>query len=209
VIDGVPAPIVSVRVLVAVCGVGAVASATWNVSERFVAVTVGIPLIIPVVVLNVNPLGSVPPVRDQVYGLTPPTAASVALYATPCVPIGSDLVVMMGVANVPTISVSVVEVPICCGVAESFTWNTSCAVAAAVGVPLMIPVAGSSDNPLGIVPETRENVNGTIPPVVINWNEYGTPICAGSSAVVVNIGGPGVPTMMVAVVSGTLGSALA
>jgi len=40
---------------------------------------VGVPLTAPVLALRDSPAGSVPLVRDQVYGVVPPVAASMAL----------------------------------------------------------------------------------------------------------------------------------
>lgn len=53
-------------------------SITWTVM-LFVPVTVGMPEMIPVLGAKVRPVGSAPEVRDQVYGVTPPVAASVVL----------------------------------------------------------------------------------------------------------------------------------
>jgi hypothetical protein len=55
---------------------------------------VGVPLITPVVVFRAKPVGRLPEVIDQVYGITPLSAASVWLYATPISPLASDAVVM-------------------------------------------------------------------------------------------------------------------
>ena len=73
-------PIVSERVFVAVCAVGVVESVTWNVIERLVTIAVVVPLITPEAGSIDNPLGSglLPGATDQLYGLTPPIAASAA-----------------------------------------------------------------------------------------------------------------------------------
>jgi hypothetical protein len=49
------------------------------VSATALAVAVGVPVIAPVDVFSDRPAGRVPEVRDQVYGVVPPVAASVAL----------------------------------------------------------------------------------------------------------------------------------
>ena len=75
----------------AVC---AFASLTWTV-KLLVPEVVGVPEIVPPVE-RVNPAGRVPDTTDHLYGGVPPVAASVALYATFCVPFGSDVVVIEG-----------------------------------------------------------------------------------------------------------------
>ena len=51
------------------------------------------------------------------------------------------------------------EVAVCCGELESVTLNVSgVAVPAAVGVPLITPVAGFNVNPFGSVPEFKDQV---------------------------------------------------
>jgi len=60
-----------------------------------------------------------------------------------------------------------------------------------------------------LLPGARDQVNGAIPPVAVSICEYGTLTWPFGSEVVVMTGGPGVPTMMVVVVSGTFGKALA
>jgi len=73
-------------------------SVTWKVSGVFETVCVGVPVIAPVEVFSDKPVGKVPLVRDHVYGVVPPVAARVALYALPAWPLGSDVVV---IASVP------------------------------------------------------------------------------------------------------------
>jgi hypothetical protein len=48
-----------------------------------------------VAALRDNPDGSVPLESDQLYGVVPPVAESVALYATPSCPLGSELVTIL------------------------------------------------------------------------------------------------------------------
>jgi low temperature requirement protein LtrA len=69
--------IVSVRVTVWVRA-GLLESVTVNVRLTFVAVAVGVPVIVPVE-LNFSPTGKVPVVSDHVYGVVPPVATRVAL----------------------------------------------------------------------------------------------------------------------------------
>jgi hypothetical protein len=48
--------------------------------------TIGIPAITPLEAPRVRPAGSVPLVRDHEYGVVPPVAVRVALYAVPTCP---------------------------------------------------------------------------------------------------------------------------
>src|SRR5215471_9384983 len=101
--------------------------------------------------MRFNPAGKVPLVRVQVYGVVPPLAASVALYAMFTSPSGNEVVVIAKVAGV-IVSVKL-TVFVCAGVSESFTCNVSGKLlAAAVGVPLMTPVELFRFSPLGSVP---------------------------------------------------------
>ena len=77
-IASVAGAIVSVSVLGAVCA-GVPLSVTLKVSEALVTGAVGVPLITPVELFNVRPAGSVPLVRDHVYGDVPPVAVKVVL----------------------------------------------------------------------------------------------------------------------------------
>ena len=65
---------------VALCA-GELESVTFTVNELLPAV-VGVPLICPEL-LNINPAGKLPELTDQLYGVVPPLAASVAAYAVP------------------------------------------------------------------------------------------------------------------------------
>jgi hypothetical protein len=58
--------------------VSELASVTLTV-KVLVPVPVGVPEITPVVEARVNPAGKAPEVTDQLYGVVPPVAASVAL----------------------------------------------------------------------------------------------------------------------------------
>ena len=68
---------------------------TWTVKLE-VPAAVGVPLSRPAEE-RLRPAGSVPADTDQVYGVVPPAAASVWLYAVPTVPAGNgDVVVIVG-----------------------------------------------------------------------------------------------------------------
>lgn len=75
---GDAAAMVRLRVTDLFC-VGVPESVTWNVSEVALAVAVGVPLMMPVEGARVSPVGSVPLVKDQVYGVVPPMAVSVVV----------------------------------------------------------------------------------------------------------------------------------
>lgn len=82
-------------------------SVTWKVSGAFVTGWVGVPVIAPVVAVSDKPVGKLPLVRVHVYGVVPPVAARVALYAVPTWPLGSEFVV---IASVPGEVVTVTNV---------------------------------------------------------------------------------------------------
>lgn len=57
----------------------------------------------------------------------------------------------------------------CAGVLESVTANVSeVALAVAVGVPLIAPVAGASVSPAGSAPPVKVHAYGVVPPVAAN-----------------------------------------
>jgi len=63
-----------------------------------VAAVVGVPEIMPVVSARFKPVGNVPLSRLQVMGVVP-VAANVWLYAVPVVPLGNDVVVIVGAVS--------------------------------------------------------------------------------------------------------------
>src|SRR5690242_10091538 len=82
----------------------------------------------PVLGASDKPAGSVPVAIDQVYGVVPPVAASVAVYAVFCVALGSEVVVMVGWLAAP--------------VAENVAITAlQFAAALSVKVPVYAPVA--------------------------------------------------------------------
>jgi hypothetical protein len=82
------------------------------------------------------------------------------------------------------------EITLCCGEVESVTLKVKgVAVTAAVGIPLIAPVAGFNVNPAGSVPEFSTQAYGSVPPVAVSANVYGeftTPL--GRAAVVITSG---------------------
>src|SRR5262245_29799583 len=111
------------------------ASATLNVSEALAA-RVGVPAIVPVEAGSARPAGRVPDARLQVSAPLPPLASSFAEYAAPTAPAGREAVVIVMFAP-PTVSVRVF---VAVAPPASATLNVSEALAAAVGVPAIVPV---------------------------------------------------------------------
>jgi hypothetical protein len=131
------------RVAVAVC-CGVPESFTVTLA-LLVPVTVGVPLITPLLALIDNPAGR--PVADQVYDVTPPEAATGVLYATFLVPEGSgDGVVIV---NCELMVIARLADAVCCGLPESLTVTLAVLVPAVVGVPLIAPLVALIDNPAG------------------------------------------------------------
>ena len=90
---------------------------------------VGVPEISPVAAWSLSPAGSDPTGIDQLYGPTPPAAASVAEYGTPAVAAGSATVV-----TVSGVTITVMD---------------SRAVAEAAGLSESVTSAVNSDVPAG------------------------------------------------------------
>ena len=146
------------RLLVAVRCVGLVESVT--VIETVLApAAVGVPVIAPVDGSMLSPAGR--PVADHVYGVVPPLALTVALYAAPATPPGSDDVVMFSGAM--TVSVRFAVAVRWDGLLESVTVIATVLAPAAVGVPLICPVEALRVNPAGS--PVADHVYGDTPPV--------------------------------------------
>ena len=148
--------IATVRALVAV---SELASATCTV-KLLVPVPVGVPEITPVPGARVSPAGSDPETMDHVYGVVPPAAASVALYAMFCVPAANEVVVIEGGVDATTVRVSG-----CVAVCDlaSVICTVKLVVPAPVGVPEITPVLGASVSPAGSAPETMDHAYGVVP----------------------------------------------
>src|ERR1700676_200549 len=95
------------------CGVPESAACTVKLKGP---AAVGEPVIAPVLALSVRPVGSAPPVTDQVTGFTPPLETSVALYAVLVTPLGSEGVVMDSTGLTVMLRALVA---VCCGTLES------------------------------------------------------------------------------------------
>jgi hypothetical protein len=160
-----------------------------------VPAVVGVPLITPPE-LRDSPDGRLPESSDQLYGVTPPVAASVRLYATPICPFGR-LVVVITRSGIPELMImdnawsSVSGVPWL-----SVTLTVKFDVPAVVGVPLIVPVEEPSDSPAGSDPEITDQLYGVVPPVATTVWLYATPICPFGRLVVVitRSAGPAAPS---------------
>jgi hypothetical protein len=160
VIDRVGA-IVTENCLVALKCVGLVASVTVTLTVAAPA-ALGIPVIAPVEGSIDNPAGR--PVAVQAYGVMPPEAASGPLYTEPTTPFGSAAVVIVSPGAIVTKNCLV---PLkCVGLVASVTVTLTVAAPAALGVPLITPVARSIVNPAGR--PVAVHVNGGVPPVSAN-----------------------------------------
>jgi hypothetical protein len=87
-------PTVTLRSAVADCAVGLVESVTVTLTGSVpTALCAGVPVIEPVEVFIERLLGK--PVALKMYGVVPPEAVIGVLYATPTVPFGRDVVVIV------------------------------------------------------------------------------------------------------------------
>ena len=129
---------------------------------------VGVPLKTPAEE-SVSPAGSAPENTDQLYGVVPPVAANVWLYAVPTVPAGSgDDVVIDSAAGSTVTENAFVAVP------PPLTWTVKLEAPAAVGVPLKTP-AEDSVSPAGSAPDNTDQPYGVVPPVAASVWLYGAP----------------------------------
>src|SRR5438105_4444351 len=94
-----------------------------------------------------TPSGSDPEDTENVYGGSPPVAATEAEYATPTTPLANEVVVITGGFASTVIVRDFVSLP--CGFgAASTTWTVNVDAPAAVGVPLILP-SEPNTNPAG------------------------------------------------------------
>src|SRR5438132_2137611 len=115
----------------------------------------------PVAAVSERPVGKLPDVMDQTYGVCPPVAASVTVYATFVVALGNgDVVVIDSGLLIVTVYAWVASLA-----ALSLTCTVKVVVAAVVGVPLMTPVPDTMVRPAGNDPTEIDHVKGAVPPV--------------------------------------------
>jgi hypothetical protein len=136
--------IVIARFLLALDRVGLVESVTVILTV-LAPNAVGVPLIAPVEAFRDRPRGN--PVADHVYGALPPVAATMALYGVLTTPFASDEVATLSALEIvrDRFATAVRRV----GWVESLTVIETVLVIAAVGTPLIVPVAALSVKPLG------------------------------------------------------------
>jgi hypothetical protein len=130
-----------------------------------VPAVVGVPEIVPVEEPRDRPAGRLPETIDHVYGVWPPTAAKVWLYATPIWPFGRLVVVIVSTGGAMTIDSAFVAVS--AGAWLSVTRTVKLEVPAVVGVPLITPPE-ESDNPAGSEPLASDQLYGVTPPLAAN-----------------------------------------
>jgi len=119
---------------------------------------VGVPEMVPVDEPSERPAGRLPETTDHEYGVTPPVAATVWLYATPTVPPGKlDVVITRSAGATYILSAwsSVSGVPWL-----SVTRTVKFEVPEVVGVPEIVSVDLPRDNPAGKLPEYTDHVDG-------------------------------------------------
>lgn len=135
---------------------------------------VGVPAMAPVAAFNCKFAGNVPAVRVQLYGVVPPVAASVPLYATPTCPLGREAVEIAKVVDaIVSVKLTLLD---CMGLPESCTRNVTARLfAAAVGVPVIAPVDAFSCKPAGKVPLVVVQLRGSVPPVATSVALYAVP----------------------------------
>jgi len=120
---------------------------------------VGVPVTWPAELME-SPAGR--PVAVKLYGVVPPEAVTVALYAVPTVPFGREVVV--STSPVGAIVMVTFPVLVCAGLLESVTVTDAVNVPAAVGVPVIWPL-GLMDSPAGRPVAVK--LYGMVPPVAV------------------------------------------
>lgn len=107
-----------------------------------------------------------------------------AEYATPTVPVASDVVVIESGAT--TLKVKDF-VAVWFGEEESVTLMPADEVLTVVGVPEIVPVLGLSVKPAGKAPDAIDHVYGSVPPVAAIVVEYALPVIPVGTDVVVMV----------------------
>ncbi len=157
---------------VAVSAVGVVESVAFTVKPK-VPGAVGVPEIAPVEAFKFRPGGREEEVIDHVYGVVPPVAARLSLYARPCWPLANKVVVTLtGVAAAATVMLSGCVAVSAAGVLASVTIAVKLNDPAVVGVPEIVPLATANVKPAGSVPALTLQLYGAVPPLAVNVAEY-------------------------------------
>jgi hypothetical protein len=125
----------------------------------------------------------------QLYGVVPPLAAKVVVYAVPTCAEGTELVVICtGVTAAATVTLNAFVAVCAVGTVESVTLAAKVNVPAAVGVPEIVPLAAASVRPAGNAPELMLQLYGVVPPLACNVVVYAVPtVPPGSDAAVVSV----------------------
>src|SRR5512134_3616853 len=143
---------------------------TWTV-KLDVPTVVGVPLIVPPVD-RLSPAGRLPAETDQLYGVVPPVAARVWLYAVPTVPPGRLVVELVGATCAAATAMErarVEERPLL-----PVTWTVKLDVPTVVGVPLIVPPVDRL-SPAGRLPAETDQLYGVVPPVAARVWLYAVP----------------------------------
>ena len=161
------------------------ASVTCTVNDTVPAV-VGVPEITPVDAAKLKPAGSDPALTLQLYGAVPPLACSVAEYAVPVVPPGSDTVVTVGGWAAAATAILNAFVPLL--FAASVTCTVNDTVPVVVGVPEITPVDAAKLKPAGSDPALTLQLYGAVPPLACSVVEYAVPVVPPGSDTVMTAG---------------------
>ena len=147
---------------------------------------VGVPVTTPPAESD-NPAGSVPEETVQVYGMVPPVAVSVCVYAalsTAAVKGDAD-VITSGAGPIVSANTFVTV-----AVSASVTRTVNVDDVTDAGVPEITP-PDDRFNPAGSVPDARDHVYGVVPPAAASVVAYGEFICpAVRGDVLVMLNGP-------------------
>jgi hypothetical protein len=179
---------VTLNAFVAVCAVGTVESVTLAVKLN-VPAAVGVPEIVPLAAASVRPAGNAPELMLQLYGVVPPLAANVVVYAVPTCAEGTELVVICtGVTAAATVTLNAFVAVCAVGTVESVTLAVKLNDPAVVGVPEIVPLAAASVRPGGNAPELMLQLYGVVPPLACNVVVYAVPtVPPGSDGAVVSV----------------------
>ena len=150
VIDNVPATLIAKS-----CDADAPAVSTTRMVTLETPTVAGVPEIVPLPLLRLNPLGRVPVETAHVSGAVPPVDAIVWEYAVLAVAAGRDVVVIESGGAITILNGFPTVAPI---------WSVAVTVKFAVpdveGVPEIPPVTESRLRPGGSVPEEIDHVSG-------------------------------------------------
>jgi len=161
---------------------------------------VGVPLMVQPAGVSVRPVGNVPAVIVQVYGVVPPVTRIVAKYAWPTVPFGR----VLNDRCRPELMVRVTgPLVLSAGFELSVTLTVRFAVPGVVGVPVSVQLLGASVNPAGIVPPVTVQVYGAVPPVTPKVPLYGVPVVP-LGRVGASVNGPPPPPFVMVMLIGPL-----